>query len=730
MKPTKSNHIILTLALLALLSTLNLQLSTFAQGTAFTYQGRLNSGTNPATGLYDLTFQLFNASTGGSQTGGTITNTGVGITNGLFTVALDFDGVFNGTAYWLQINVRTNGTVSYTALTPRQPLTPTPYAITAQNLTGTILGSQLTGTVPSGLLSGTYGSILTLNNSGDSFSGNGAGLANVNALTLDGLGPLNFWQLAGNNVLAGQFLGSTNNQAVELWANGQRALRIEPTTAYSGDLPNIIGGSSVNFVASGIVGACIGGGGQQGAYTNSVNDNFGVIGGGAGNAILANGNCAVIGGGLNNVESGSRGFIGAGESNTNNGPYSTLAGGYKNSVSGNYSVIGGGWNNVATISYATIGGGYGNQILSIGSFIGGGGYDGTNFGGNIVNAAASTIGGGMSNVIGDLFGLGNFWPNTHSFIGGGLGNGIYGSDYVDLIGCSIIVGGENNSISQNSFGTIVGGMGNGLNQSDYSIICSGIGNFMTEANLGFIGGGRNNHIGPGSTAAVIVGGENNDLVIDVADSAIGGGYGNQIWYGGGAVISGGTSNTVGGIDAAIPGGFNNGARGDYSFAAGYCAQANHRGAFVWADSSSPNNFASSNTNQFLIRAQGGVGIGTTNPAAALDVQGDIKLGSTDQYFATAGAEKLRIVRGIIRPDGTTIDGTGFTVSHLGTGSYSITFSPAFADIPALIITPYTSNAPVTANCYGGTGSGYASILTWAGSSQADTWWNFIAIGGR
>jgi hypothetical protein len=44
---TKSRHLFLTLALLAL-STLNLQLSTaHAQGSAFSYQGRLNDGGSP-----------------------------------------------------------------------------------------------------------------------------------------------------------------------------------------------------------------------------------------------------------------------------------------------------------------------------------------------------------------------------------------------------------------------------------------------------------------------------------------------------------------------------------------------------------------------------------------------------------------------------------------------------------------------------------------------------------
>ncbi len=120
-----------------------------AQGTTFTYQGRLNDGANPANGIYDLTFSLFNANSGGGQVGMTFTNSAAGVSNGLFTVALDFGDQFPGADRWLEISVKTNGAATFTTLTPRQKLTPTPYAITASNLSGTLpvaqLGGQLTG---------------------------------------------------------------------------------------------------------------------------------------------------------------------------------------------------------------------------------------------------------------------------------------------------------------------------------------------------------------------------------------------------------------------------------------------------------------------------------------------------------------------------------------------------------------------------------------------------------
>ena len=101
-----------------------------APGTAFTYQGRLTSGGAPVNGNCDAQFSLFDAASAGTQIGSTQTAT-ISVTNGLFTVALDLgDGAFNGEARWLEIAVRCPaGSGSYTTLSPRQALTPAPYAL-------------------------------------------------------------------------------------------------------------------------------------------------------------------------------------------------------------------------------------------------------------------------------------------------------------------------------------------------------------------------------------------------------------------------------------------------------------------------------------------------------------------------------------------------------------------------------------------------------------------------
>ena len=195
-KHMKKNHTFAEWLMLLALSTFNLQPSTaFAQGTAFTYQGQLNASGGTANGLYDLRFEVWDALTNGNLVAGPLTNSATGVTNGLFTVTLDFGpGVFTGPGRWLELDVRTNGNGAFTTLLPRQQILPMPYAImanTASNLLGTLPAAQLSGTLPSSALAG-YSGTVALTNGGNSFNGsfsgsfggNGAGLTNLNVTNL------------------------------------------------------------------------------------------------------------------------------------------------------------------------------------------------------------------------------------------------------------------------------------------------------------------------------------------------------------------------------------------------------------------------------------------------------------------------------------------------------------------------------------------------------------------
>jgi hypothetical protein len=96
----------LAFALLALLAPAAVPLAQ-AQGTAFTYQGRLSDAGAPANGSYDLEFRLYAAETGGLPVAPTLTLDNVAVAGGLFSVKLDFGaGVLTGAARWLGIAVR------------------------------------------------------------------------------------------------------------------------------------------------------------------------------------------------------------------------------------------------------------------------------------------------------------------------------------------------------------------------------------------------------------------------------------------------------------------------------------------------------------------------------------------------------------------------------------------------------------------------------------------------
>ena len=105
--------------------------NTVAQGTAFTYQGRLTDGGSAATGTYDFQFKLYSTLSGGTALA-TVNSDDVTVTSGVFTVLLDFGATHfaNNAAQYLELCVRPGSqTGAYTTLAPRQPLSATPYAL-------------------------------------------------------------------------------------------------------------------------------------------------------------------------------------------------------------------------------------------------------------------------------------------------------------------------------------------------------------------------------------------------------------------------------------------------------------------------------------------------------------------------------------------------------------------------------------------------------------------------
>jgi hypothetical protein len=118
-------------------------------GTAFTYQGRLIDNNEPADGLYDFQFKLYDANSAGNKLGTDINKPEADVIDGYFTVELDFGSAFDGNNRWLEIGVRPgeqNDPCVYTFLSPRQKLTPTPYALYAKTSGGVAGGITGSGT--------------------------------------------------------------------------------------------------------------------------------------------------------------------------------------------------------------------------------------------------------------------------------------------------------------------------------------------------------------------------------------------------------------------------------------------------------------------------------------------------------------------------------------------------------------------------------------------------------
>jgi hypothetical protein len=233
----KLHHLFIALLLLAGVNR------AAAQGTAFTYQGQLQNNGSPASGTYNLMFSLFNTNTTGVAVAGPVMTNGVVVTNGLFTVQIDFgSGPFTGQTNWLEIAVETNGFSPFTTLAPRQQLTPVPYAIyaeSASNLSGTVSASQLTSIGNNNGGSGNYfvGSSGRAATTGSDNTANGAGALAANTSgsdnTANGQDALNFNTSGSENTASGWGAMYVNTTGSHNTAYGAYALPQNQSGSYN-----------------------------------------------------------------------------------------------------------------------------------------------------------------------------------------------------------------------------------------------------------------------------------------------------------------------------------------------------------------------------------------------------------------------------------------------------------------------------------------------------------------
>ena len=568
-----------------LLLTLHFPLtSARAQGTAFTYQGSLNSGGSPANGLFDFRFRL-DADPVGNTILSTVLTNSIGVTNGLFTTTIDFGaGWFNGSNYWLEVDVKTNSFATYTTLNPLQQLTPAPYAVmanSASNLLGVLPAGQLSGAIANNNLPANPNFSGTV--TAGFFSGNGANLTSLNANNLSS-GTVPLARLPGavvTNNQTGVILGGTFS------GNGSGLTTLNASQLTSGVVPQgVLPGFQAPF--------------------------YSTIGGGIQNTSSAS--YSVVGGGTQNTASGGESTVGGGNVNTASGTDSTVGGGYNNTA-GNFSTVGGGYQNSASgnlFGDATVAGGTGNQVTGDFASIGGG-QNNTNSGN------FGTVGGGSVNLI-DASG-------DHSAIGGGFGNHVVGYE-----------------------STISGGYFNLINGQDDVIAGGDLNVINLGANQSFIGGGINN-TNTGSLA-IILGGDHN-----VA-----------------------TNN---------------------SFAAGHRAKAINQGAFVWADSQDTD-FSSTATNQFNVRANGGVRLVTSGAGMTLDGQ-PVFAGSNGSGLTNLSASQLTSLsstNGLGGPTGNFFVGPSGNATTSGGANTSLGYGALLTNTSASYNTAVGEFA-LTSNTSGG-----------------------------
>ncbi len=274
--------------------------------STFTYRGELSAGGVPAVGAHDLRFRLYDLLAGGVQVGPTLCVDNSILVDGRFTAALDFGMVFDGTQYFLEVDVRPDtgldctDATGMTTLAPRQAMLATPnaaYSINSTNAVNAVSATtadsantavsansavnattaanalllngqaasfyqnaaNLTGSVPASGLAGAYSGTLTFSNASNVYTGNGAALTALNASNL-ATGTLPSARLSGSytgaltfsnaaNIYTGNGAALTALNATNLSTGTVSDNRLSPNVAMRNE-PNAFGDFVNSFIGN------------------------------------------------------------------------------------------------------------------------------------------------------------------------------------------------------------------------------------------------------------------------------------------------------------------------------------------------------------------------------------------------------------------------------------------------------------------------------------------------
>jgi hypothetical protein len=656
---------------------LALPMPAFALSNVFSYQGSLNDGGTPASGSYDLQFQL--QSSAGVDVGAPLVREDVAVAAGLFSVELDFGAAITSADFRLQIGVRPGAsTGAFTTLSPTTNLRPAPQAQIAGLATEavTVSPNAITGaSVADGSLSGV-----------DIVDGTVSGIDIQD-------GEIRTADIADGTILA----VDVDTTVIQARVNNG---------CLAGSAIRAIGqGGAVTCEAfppggSGTVSSVGSGAGLTGGPITTTGT-LSIATGGVSSAMIADGAVSNIDLAANAVNAANvvDGSIGSADINTAQVQArvggSCAAGSSISAIAANGAVSCEA-DDTGPAAW-TLGGNAGTSPAT--QFIGT--TDGQALVLRTANVASLTITPTSSGA---------------NLVAGAAAN----SAFPGAQGATIAGGGNagsSNSVNDD-FGTVSGGSGNRAGNTD------GLTNSAPHATVA--GGSFNT---ADAAYAAVAGGDSNDA--SGTRSAVIGGFFNQA-IGASSAVLGGSTNCAGGATSIAAGNQARVRRGTAT-TSGSCSSVassgdanGDEGTFAWADSQAAD-FVSSGPNQFLVRADGGVMINTsTLPASGDDLvlrartsgdtDADIKLVTQN---GTAGLLYLDEQTGsfFVAPQGllagqprlNVTGGTGgvATLSNGGTwtNASSRSYKTGFRAVDPLAILQRLVALPITTWTYRGSGEG-------------------------
>lgn len=409
--------------------------ATFAQTTAFSYQGRLSeTGSPPVTGTRFFRFTLFDEN-GAAIPGAAVERT-LMVTQGIFSTSLDFGaGAFPGANRTLEIAVKTNASDAYTVLNPRQEIVAAPYSIKSKTADD------------SAKLGGVDSTLFVQQDAGGNVS-IGGNLTVAGTVTYDTVNATTQYNLGGERILSVNFakgtlsLGkNTGNPALSHFSIflGQDAGRIN-----TGDFNTFVGWAAGNENTTGMFNSFVGQASGGANKTGSDNSYFGRASG------FLN-----VSGSDNSIFGSNAGYFNKASKNSFFGSKA----GFVNTTGAENSFFGAGAGGANT-------GGAGNSFF--GSLAGGNNTSGFNNSFFGINAGVSNADGSFNSFFGNNAGYNNISGGSNNFFGGSAGSGV-------TTGSSNSFFGDRAGLGNGGSGAIVSGSGNTM-----------LGSFTTgAANLNF-----------------------------------------------------------------------------------------------------------------------------------------------------------------------------------------------------------------------------------------------------